>query len=456
MGIQQIMLGTSPGGDTYWIKSDGKDTAGYHLQYDGVHVDTAGNVYTYGRTNDPWNTSNPWRYTRVCLNKYDKHGTNIFYKRFSSNTNSQEPTQHGLIGLSDGSLVFTTKSHQASVKMNSSGSILYKKSYGTSSSSVDSNYSSISVNSSDQTYYTGYEAGGSSGNIDVFRLNSNGTLSGDWEIAVTASGNYGVGFNKTGTDSNGNVYIIGYRGQTGTYDRDGYIMQLNSSMVIQWQHTLGDSGYYPIDQWYDLAFDSSDNVYCVGTTRTSDRHYGWIVKYNSSGTLQWQKKFGNGTQNLYFWSISIDDDDNIYCQGDVDLYGKTPFWVKLNTSGTVQYQRDLRESNNNASADHVRCMKQFGDALYIVGRRYIGYQKHFGWIAKVPKAGVDTGTYDSKYTISEPSYTMSNTSFTEDRVSVAFTISEVTNKDAYNATYSVSTSDWPEDVKSAYDVDFGQ
>ena len=454
MGIQQIMLGTSPAGDTYWIKSDGVDTAGYKLEYNGVHVDTAGNVYTYGKTNDPWNTSNPWRYDRICFHKYDKHGTNVFYKRFSNNTNAQEPHyQHALVGLSDGSMIFTSRSNLASVKMNSSGSILHKKGYGTSSSSLDSNFTSISVNSSDQTLYTGYEATYNSGTINVFQINSNGTLAGDWQVSVTSSGNYGTGFNKTGTDSSGNVYIIGYRGQSGTYDKDGYIMKLNSSMVIQWQHTLGETGYYPINQWYDLAFDSNDNIYCVGTARTSDRHYGWIVKYNSSGTLQWQKKFGNGTQNLYFWSISIDDDDNIYCQGSVDLYGSTPFWVKLNTSGAVQYQRDLRESNNNANADWTRTMTVSGDALYIVGRRYIGYQKHFGWIIKVPKAGIDTGTYDNKYTISQPSYTMSNTSFTTDRVSApSFTIADVTNKNTYNATYSVSTNSNPGDIKSAYDI----
>ena len=453
MSIQQLMLGTSPGGDTYWIKSDGKDTGGYYMQYDGLHVDTAGNVYAYGRTNEPWNTSNPWRYTKILLNKYDKHGTNIFYKRFTSNTNETQPVQHGIVGLSDGSLVFTTKSQQASVKVNSSGTILYKKSYGTSSGSVDSNFSSISVNSSDQTYCTGYEVNGSSGNISLFRINSNGTLSADYQIAVTASGNYGVGFNKTGTDSSGNVYVIGYRGQSGTYDKDGYIMKLNSSMVIQWQHTLGDSGYYPIEDWYELAFDSNDNVYLVGTTRYNNRHYGWIVKYNSSGTLQWQKKFGNGSQNLYFWSISIDDDDDIYVQGDVDLYGKHPFWIKLNTSGAVQYQRSVRENTSAANhADHVRTMVAAKDALYLAGRRYIGSQKQFGWIVKVPKSGINTGTYGG-YIIEEPSFTMSNTSFTTDRNGApSFSIAEVTNKNTYNATFSVSTSSWPEDISSVYDI----
>ena len=59
--------------------------------------------------------------------------------------------------------------------------------------------------------------------------------------------------------------------------------------------------------------------------------------------------------------------------------------------------------------------------------------------------------------ITEPTgFTMSNTSFTEDRATVAFTISEVTNKSIYNGTMSAHTSPWPEDVYSVYDVDFGQ
>ena len=153
------------------------------------------------------------------------------------------------------------------------------------------------------------------------------------------------------------------------------------------------------------------------------------------------------------YSKSIDDDDDIYCQGDVDLYGKHPFWVKLNTSGAVQYQRHLRENSSAANhADHVRCGKVFGDAIYLVGRRFIGSQKHFGWVAKLPKAGIATGTYCNKYIIEEPSYTMSNTSMTTDRVAVNFTISEVTNKNTYNANFSVATSSWPEDVSSCYDL----
>lgn len=132
MGIQQIMLGTSPGGDTYWIKSDGKDTSGYYMQYDGIHVDTAGNIYCHGRTNIPWDSSEEWARDHMCLNKYDKHGTNIFYKRYSNNVYNQghRNTSDGLKAFSDGNLMLANDSGMGQagmVKCNTSGSILWKK-----------------------------------------------------------------------------------------------------------------------------------------------------------------------------------------------------------------------------------------------------------------------------------------------------------------------------------------
>ena len=471
MPIQQMLLGTSPGGDTYWILSDGKDTSGYKMQYDGVYVDTAGNVYAYGKTNEPWNSSNMWSRDHMCLNKYDKHGTNIFYKRYSNNvtTNGHEQTYDGLQVFSDGNLMLANKSgmgQASAVKCNTSGSVLWKKRYGTDNTyGIQGGVQSIAIDSSNNCMFVGggltiYNGSGS-GNISLWQLSSSGSLVNDWNVAVSATGTYGVSFVRMQYDSSGNLYIVGSRGMgsgTGSQDKDGYIMKLNSSMVIQWQHTLGSSGYYPIETYDDLAFDSSDNVYCVGTHRDGNsRHYAFIAKYNSSGTLQWQKKYGNGTQNLYFSSIDIDSDDNVYCSGYVDVYGSSPHWVKLNTSGVLQYKRAMRELySNNSSADWMRSMKVFGDAIYLVGRRYTGSVRHYGWIAKLPKAGPNTGTYGSKYEISEPNYTMSNTSFTEDRATVNFSISEVTNKSVFNGTMSVNTATWPEDIYSIYDVDFGQ
>ena len=459
--MQQMLLGTSPGGDTYWIKSDGKDTSGYKMQYDGIYVDTAGNVYIYGQTNEPWNSSYEWARNHMLLNKYDKHGTNIFYKRYSNGVYNQghEDTMDGLQVYSDGSFILANKSGmgQASmVKVTTSGSVSWKKRYGTDDSyGIQGNISGVAVNSSDQAMFFGGGASGNSGNIDLIQLNSSGSLVKDWAVATTSSGNYGTGFTRMKYDSSGNLYVVGTRGQSGTYDKDGLIMKFNSSMAIQWQHTLGNSGYYPIDTYEDLAFDSSSNVYMCGSTRDGNsRTWGWIVKYNSSGTLQWQKKFGNSSgPNINLRSIDIDGDDNVYVQGEADTYGKQPIWAKLNTSGVVQYKRSLRELySNNSSADWMRMMKVFGDALYIVGRRYTGSVRHYGWIAKLPKEGIATGTYCSKYEIAEPNLSISNTSYTEDRVAVNFTISEITNKNIFNGSMNVNTPSWPEDIYSCYDL----
>ena len=385
------------------------------------------------------------------------------YKRYSNNAQNQghEDTMDGLKVYSDGSFMLANKSgmgQASAVKVNTSGSVLWKKRYGTDNSyGIQGNVMAIAIDSSDNCMFVGYGADYNSGSISLWQLNSSGSLVNDWAVAVTSTGNHGTEFSRAKYDSSGNLYIIGWRGMgSGTSnDKDGYIMKLNSSMVIQWQHTLGNSGYYPVDTYSDLAFDSSNNVYMCGSTRDGNsRTWGWIVKYNSSGTLQWQKKFGNSSgPNINLHAIDIDGDDNVYVQGEADTYGKQPIWAKLNTSGVVQYKRSLRELySNNSSADWMRMMKVFGDAIYLVGRRYTGSVRHYGWIAKLPKEGIATGTYCSKYEIAEPNLSISNTTYTEDRATVNFTISTVTNKNIYNGTMSVNTPSWPEDVYSCYDL----
>ena len=57
MAIQQIMLGVSPGGEKYWIVTDGSMDTSDNIFYTHMHVDSGGNVYTYGNVVD--NNTNP-------------------------------------------------------------------------------------------------------------------------------------------------------------------------------------------------------------------------------------------------------------------------------------------------------------------------------------------------------------------------------------------------------------
>lgn len=94
-------------------------------------------------------------------------------------------------------------------------------------------------------------------------------------------------------------------------------------------------------EWFPTSAykDGSDNVYMGGGVNSSS--YGpWIAKWNSSGTLQWQKDF-SGVSGDYFGvpTITSDDSDNIYYSQVEGVNGSLAVITKLNSSGVVQWSK---------------------------------------------------------------------------------------------------------------------
>ena len=254
------------------------------------------------------------------------------------------------------------------LKLNSSGTFQWVKTYGGTSSDGDG----IAVDSSGNSYITGFfrgtvDFGGgdvtSAGSNDIFvlKLNSSGTF--QWvKTYGGTSFDYGYGI---AVDSSGNSYITGYF--EGTVDfgggdvtaagnKDIFILKLNSSGTFQWVKTYGSTSS---DYGYGIAVDSSGNSYTTGTFEgTVDFGGGdvtsaggsdiFVLKLNSSGTFQWVKTFG-GPAADYGYGIAVDSSGNSYITGffrgtvdfgggDVTSAGSNDIFVlKLNSSGTFQW-----------------------------------------------------------------------------------------------------------------------
>ena len=182
-------------------------------------------------------------------------------------------------------------------------------------------------------------------------VNADGTVSavtqvGSGWIAATLGGTSGESGYKVGVDSSGNVYVVGFTLSAGAGSRDLIVAKYNSSGTIQWQRTLGGSS---IEYGNDIVVDSSDNVYVCGYTNSSGAgNYDLLVaKYNSSGTIQWQRTIG-GTGKDYGHGIDIDSSGNIYVTGGTTSVGsgnRSTLTMKLNSSGTPQWQRTLYGSS---------------------------------------------------------------------------------------------------------------
>ena len=208
----------------------------------------------------------------------------------------------------------------------------------------------LGIDSSDNVYVIGEVASAGLGGTEflIAKYNSSGTIQFQRTLGTSAN-NWGYGI---AVDSSGNSYLVG-RTATGTGTDSGLIAKYDSSGTIQWQRTLGSNW---LDQFTGAVVDSSGNVYASGTYRfdnSGSATDGMVAKYNSSGVLQWQRKWGTtsfGDPN-FANKISVDSNDNVIftSQGwNGSTYGYVANVAKINSSGTVQWQRSLRGTVTDA------------------------------------------------------------------------------------------------------------
>ena len=210
------------------------------------------------------------------------------------------------------------------VKLSSTGSIQWQKTYG--GSDVDT------PNSIKQTTDGGYIISGETKSTD-------GDVSGN----------------------NGNV--------------DFWALKLDSLGQIEWQNALGGTG---LDVGTNLFEVSDGYIGCgyVGSHNSGDvtGHHAffdyWIVKLNQSGELQWQKTLGGSDADWLFASCTTSDDGLVVAgptrssDGDVQGYfGGQDVWVlKLNSEGEVIWQKILGGSKGESCAS----IKQTADNGFIL------------------------------------------------------------------------------------------
>lgn len=146
------------------------------------------------------------------------------------------------------------------------------------------------------------------------------------------------------TDASGNIYIVGLTNSTsgiataGAHQTvmsgsgDAFLVKFNSSGVKQWGTYYG--GNYTVasgqERGFSCATDALGNVYMAGITpstsgiATAGAHqtiYGgdlmdaFLVKFNSSGVIQWGTYYGGEGVDIGY-SCATDASGNVYMAGD--------------------------------------------------------------------------------------------------------------------------------------------
>ena len=282
--------------------------------YGGISVDSSGNIYAILVKDS---TTSPE------LTKWNSSGTLQFQKYTTSSTATQlapfqsisDASSNVYVAIYWYNLVCCVSSFSpAIIKYDSSGAVVWSYYYYSNSPG----------------YYSTGIASDSSGNLwlvgpgNFVKTNSSGIAT----IIKTS----GTNFYKVAIDSSNNIYMIGNEGTTGNIT----LYSVSSTGTITWgrKFVIGSSMNNQI-----ITTDSSGNIYCVFyATNASSTTDTVILKYNSSGTLQWQRKLSTGTTSAtpMICTDATVVNNNINIVGYKTLAGiNTGFAISVPTNGAL-------------------------------------------------------------------------------------------------------------------------
>tara|TARA_R110000787_G_scaffold199770_1_gene310883 strand:+ start:739 stop:2055 length:1317 start_codon:yes stop_codon:yes gene_type:complete len=301
----------------------------------GIASDYSGNIWTSG-------FDSPNGINRGILAKYSSSGSLQLQKTYgpasgqyvyfnyitidsSNNIYASGPMTAGAVAYNYG---------PGLVKLNSSGVVQWQKTVagggsGSAKSPVDGSGNSFLI----------YSTQTSNSTITAIKLDSSGSVV--WQKGISGQG-YVYSRNAV-VDSSGNLYIsFACTAYSSGSNTGPAIVKLNSSGVVQWCRTLN---FFLTNFTDNVAVNDAGDVYVSYVTKavSGDKDIK-IIKYNSSGSLQWQRSLGSSAaENMQFNSLALDKNDNVLVSFDTNVTGSgvntSAVYVKLppDGSGTGTY-----------------------------------------------------------------------------------------------------------------------
>ena len=215
----------------------------------------------------------------------------------------------------------------------------------------------VGIDSSDNIYVGGWAS--SATTVPLFaKYNSSGTI--QWQRSLVQTGQF-ARIRGIALDSSGNVYTAGL-GNDGTRDVIQFA-KYNTSGTLQWQRKIYQTGATS-GNGNIIAIDSSDNIYLTSSSNDGIRGYAIIAKYNTSGVIQWQKKYYDSTGGGQ--GITTDSSGNVYAflLANDGIIGTLRYLLKYDSTGALQWQRKFGGSTNEAYGVHT----DSSGNVYCIGR----------------------------------------------------------------------------------------
>lgn len=151
----------------------------------------------------------------------------------------------------------------------------------------------------------------------------------------------------------GGYIVAGRTASFGGGDEDGFLMKIDQLGAVQWSQTYGASR---TDGFYRAILTSDGGYMAVGQTKSYGYLTGaaWVVKTDASGTIQWNRQFGENSTYGEIASNVIEASDGSYYitgrQNNNPGVGNV-LVIKLDIAGSLLWSKvyDDSDSDNGSS-----------------------------------------------------------------------------------------------------------
>ncbi len=172
---------------------------------------------------------------------------------------------------------------------------------------------------------------------------------------------YGYG---VALDSQENAYVAGYSNSFGS--EAVILLKYNSMGSLIWQRIWGQrTGYY--SHGYSVAVDSSGSIYVTGQS-TAFSAGVFLVKFDPWGNLVWQRTWGYGIGDIGY-GVAVDSSGNVFVTGLTYYGGGAVFLLKFSTYGNLLWQKLWLGSGNFPSQGQGLAIDPSNN-IYVTGVTY--------------------------------------------------------------------------------------
>ena len=330
-----LLIKYDENGNQKWVKTFSYAPYGYLNSVPKVISDASGNCYVSGGSGE-----------KQYAVKYDSAGTLIFGSLIHLTSGITRSASYDMAFDTAGNIYLTgdcdssSTVHYFTSKLNSSGVLQWSKIFR-GLVNYQSSARKVAVGSSGSVYVTGeYQ----SATMDYLTIKYN-PVTGDTIWTKRFNGTSGVtDYGRLLVlDASENVYVTGVTNYNGNGDMA--TIKYNSSGIQQWVKVYSGSGGY-LDDPKDMLTDLSGNIYISFACDYSNFGKFGIIKYNSNGDSLWSRKYDFVFPDFETpYAITMDNSGNVISTGSSGYENDSDFGtIKYNSSGALQWARKFNGS----------------------------------------------------------------------------------------------------------------